>query len=89
MLFTVKSAKVWQWEFRMCSCAHQASFDSKYLTLCVRTCVSLGICCYCECACVYICSACVCAHAPVSMTVTVLEAVPSVREILAFSMSLA
>lgn len=31
----------------------------------------------------------VCAHAPVSMTVTVLEAVPSVREILAFSMSLA
>lgn len=70
MLFTVKSAKVWQWEFRMCSCAHQASFDPKYLTLCVY------LLCVCVCACpsIYDCD---------------LEAVPSVREILAFSMSLA
>lgn len=39
--------------------------------------------------CIFALRVCVCAHAPVSMTVTVLEAVPSVREILAFSMSLA
>lgn len=65
MLFTVKSAKVWQWEFRMCSCGikHHLIQNSS-LCVCVHVSVWAFVVTVNVPVCIFALRVCVCARMP-------------------------